>query len=121
MNAHQNGEVKPIPVQIVKELRQPTTIVGTPKTFILTGVPIDILPESRRRIRAVVSIVGTGIVAFGNNLGTMTSAVTGSMAVGALVQGPATFELQSTNVWYAMLASGANTSVSVIPETEIDT
>lgn len=120
MTAQQNGEVKPIPVQIVKEARQPTTIVGAPRTFNLTSAPIDILPESRRRVRAVVSVVGTGVVAFGNNSGTMASAVATSMGIGALVQGPANFELQSTNVWYAMLVSGANTTVSVIPETEVD-
>lgn len=110
---------EPIPVKVISE-RAPSKIVGAPQTFALSAVPVPILPESQRRVRAVVSIVGTGVVAFGNNQNTMANAVTGSSAAGAFVQGPASFELQSTNVWWASLVSGANTTVSVIPEVEAD-
>jgi len=114
----------PLKVQIVEEKRAPQHIVGIPTSYVPVAATRDTPPEcilqySERRKRAVISVVGTGVVAFGTNPNNMITGI-GTRAGGAQVQGPVTFELQSTNDWYISLVSGANTTVNVIAETEVD-
>lgn len=126
MNAER--EEKPIKVQIVEERRAPIHVVGIPRTYTpLTlatlqaagAIPESILPFSMRRSRALISIVGTGVVVFGTNPADIMNGA-GTRAAGAYVQGPALFELNGTNEWYIALASGAATTVSVVSENEMD-
>ena len=117
-------EPVPLKVQIVETKRAAQHIVGAPASYVPVVATRDTPPEcilqySERRKRAVISVVGTGVVAFGTNPNNMINGV-GSRAGGAQVQGPVTFELQSTNDWYVSLVSGANTTVNVIAETEVD-
>jgi hypothetical protein len=112
--------MKPIPVQIVEVRKAPSHRPGLANTFnpSVNTAPQMILPFSTRRVRAVISLVGVGVVYFGTSQSQVQQGV-GTIGAGTPVQSPAVFELQSTCEWWIFNGSGT-ALVGVLSEVEAD-